>query len=466
MTGVVKKPSALLRIVLTTIGVALAAWALSDDYLIGGGPGFGLFQAGVLALGVIAAGSALLSHGVAVTALTAVLTILVALAMGEFVLRGLVGARFESTYQLHEDYIYELKPGSRRQYVHLPANGGDSLIYRVNSDGFRGDELESGNDATRVVVYGDSFIHAEYSHLEDTFVKRLESHLSEAGSGKVEVVNAGVAGYGPDQVLLRLDDELPWLDPELLIVGIYAGNDFGDLVRNKLFRLDDAGNLVRNDPRIDPEIVYGAKLSNRELVLRKVLRNAADAIGGDDVPMDMEGSIDAAMAQQVREYEEFVEAGDDTVRELRSDPYSVDVSAAPDSASARYKVQLMSAVLSRIQQTSEAHRVPAIFVIIPHPIDVLRGNHSSGVVNRSRFPNYNPDRLTSTLVDVCRDHDLRCVDLLNVMREQGGESLYLKGGDDHWNDRGQHVAARYVASWLKERGEVALPQADKAEAGQ
>src|SRR6185503_7481910 len=107
----------------------------------------------------------------------------------------------------------------------------------VNALGLRGDEPEpTANGRQRIVVYGDSFVEAEFSPLAETFPKRLEARLRAAGV-PLEVLNAGVVGYGPDQVCVRLEKELTQLRPDLLIVALASGNDYGDLVRNKLFRL-------------------------------------------------------------------------------------------------------------------------------------------------------------------------------------------------------------------------------------
>jgi hypothetical protein len=165
-------------------------------------------------------------------------SIFAALVLAELVLRATLSHRYYSAVQLDSRYLYHLVPNARRAYRHAPINGGHEVVYRVNAHGFRGPELaKETSDLTRIVVYGDSFIHAEFTELQETFAKQLEA-IDGENEPEYEVVNAGVAGYGPDQVLRRLEDELGWLKPDLLIVAIFAGNDFGDLVRNKLYRLE------------------------------------------------------------------------------------------------------------------------------------------------------------------------------------------------------------------------------------
>src|SRR6185436_10030947 len=157
-------------------------------------------------------------------------------------------------YTLHSRYLHALVPGARKLFVHRPENGG-SVLVGIDSSGFRGPELAPpGNARRRVVVYGDSFVAAEFSPVSRSFVSRLGARLAEAAGQQVEAVNAGVVGYGPDQEALRIEDEIIPLAPDLIVVGLFAGNDFGDLMRNKLFRLDDQGRLVANAWTLAPSL--------------------------------------------------------------------------------------------------------------------------------------------------------------------------------------------------------------------
>ena len=155
-------------------------------------------------------------------------------------------------YQLDRACLYRLTPASHKVFRHFQVNGGHSIQVEINSLGLRGDELAGGEGgARRIVVYGDSFIEAEFSPLDQTFVGQLDRKLNEDRHGAsagpaVEVLNAGVIGYGPDQVAVRLQTELGSLKPDLVIVALCSGNDFGDLLRNKIYRLGEGGRLVDN----------------------------------------------------------------------------------------------------------------------------------------------------------------------------------------------------------------------------
>src|SRR5579872_405834 len=120
---------------------------------------------------------------------------LLGLLAGEFVLRQWFPVG-RMALQPDARYLYRYVPGSRKRNLQLPGSGVPSVLITINSQGRRG-ELLSKNRAPRIVVYGDSFIAAEGTPLKRTFVCQLEQLLSGKLSQPVQVINAGVPGYGP-----------------------------------------------------------------------------------------------------------------------------------------------------------------------------------------------------------------------------------------------------------------------------
>ncbi len=70
-------------------------------------------------------------------------------------------------------------------------------------------------------------------------MRDLERMLST--HAPAEVLNAGVVGWGPDQEYLRMQRELDRLKPTVVVLAIFADNDKGDLMRDRLFRLAPDG---------------------------------------------------------------------------------------------------------------------------------------------------------------------------------------------------------------------------------
>ena len=460
------------RAISGALALALVAWALAEDDLIGGGPGFGFTQAVVMGAGLLLAASCLAPLAWNARALALVISTFFVLAVGEIGVRVLFSPRYRAPNQFDAERLYSLVPGAVRETHREAINGGDRIVYRVDSDGFRGEELEA-HPTLRVAVYGDSFIHGEFSSLENTFAERLERHLSERLGVDVEVVNAGVAGYGPDQELRKLEHELPWLHPDLVVVAIFTGNDFGDLLRNKLYRIGADGRLVENHFTITPDLRRDMEVQRRESLLKRVVREAVFGVAvrlglrqppsGGVEKLPPRERLERFRDQHLREYQEYVVQGDDVVRELAWDSYDADVSLTPKSDAARYQIELMDRVIGRMQEVTAAASVPLVLLPIPHPIDV--GGHDTGEVDRARYPDYRPRGLVSIIEGIASRRGIPCVDLFTPFSKRGSKEVYFHGFDDHWNDHGQDVAGDVVADFLVSHGLLAAPAPAAGRAG-
>lgn len=72
-----------------------------------------------------------------------------------------------------------------------------------------------------IVLMGDSVMYGWGVGDEETAGAFLAQKMDAA-----QVVNASVSGYAIDQYYLYLKDKLPLLRPKVVVVGVYAGNDY------------------------------------------------------------------------------------------------------------------------------------------------------------------------------------------------------------------------------------------------
>jgi hypothetical protein len=94
---------------------------------------------------------------------------------------------------------------------------GDKLL-NSNSHGLRGTTeytIEKPHDTRRVVVLGDSFAFGEEVSDDETLSAILGTLLRGA-----EVLNFGVHGYGHDQMLLYLQEEVVRYHPDVVLLGL------------------------------------------------------------------------------------------------------------------------------------------------------------------------------------------------------------------------------------------------------
>lgn len=360
-------------------------------------------------------------------------------------------------YRLDPRYHYGLRPGTRKLYRNSEPNGGRRVLFVVNRDGFRGDDLRD-DPGLRVLVYGDSFVEADYTPLRETFAERLEVLLTAALGGRVEVVNAGVNGYGPDQSLRRFEDEAARLRPAAAVLVLYAGNDFGDVLRNRLYRLE-GGRLVEGGGFVADSLWWQFEDAQRRTPfhLLRGLRRLRNAHRRGDAPPPMRQTHETYVARSLQmcddEYQQVVVRGERAVDDVFRDHYDADVALQPGSPAAEYKHSLLEAVLGRWREAAAAARVPVLVVVVPPAIDACDAFDVK--VDRAAHPGYDPSRLSRVAADAARRQGLPVLELYTPFRAEGGDGLYQRQDDDHWNARGQDLAARLAVERLLAEGWLA-----------
>jgi len=140
-------------------------------------------------------------------------------------------------------------------------------LFETNTSSFRGMDPLIANPELRIMVYGDSNVMGRFENLEQTFPYKLEKYLKNTIGKKIEVINAGVQGYGPHQYLKRLEREAGKFKPDLVIFVIFADNDFGDIIRDSFYYLTSQGKLV-----IDPG-AYSDMVFQNQTCFRKYLQS-------------------------------------------------------------------------------------------------------------------------------------------------------------------------------------------------
>ena len=108
----------------------------------------------------------------------------------------------------------------------------------INSKGLRDREYpyEKPAGVFRILVLGDSFVWGYGVSNEETFTERLEQALTAEGAA-IEVLNAGVSGWGTDQQLLYLESEGFKYSPELVVLAFFLYNDPENILNSRQYGL-------------------------------------------------------------------------------------------------------------------------------------------------------------------------------------------------------------------------------------
>ncbi len=112
--------------------------------------------------------------------------------------------------------------------------------------------------AVRILALGDSYLAALQVDYELTMTALTERRLSRSLGAEVEIVNAGVGGWGPSHYLLKARRELARRRFDRVVVFLYPGNDVQAKRVDHFPARQAAGGAFRWPRRLSrPEIVYG-----------------------------------------------------------------------------------------------------------------------------------------------------------------------------------------------------------------
>ena len=119
--------------------------------------------------------------------------------------------------QVHPTRTFALRPS---QETRLRYNNYDYIV-RTNSQGLASPEIAVERptpDTLRVLIAGDAFTMPEGVNYEDSYPAVLGRELSDwLAPRTVQVINAGVTGYGPVQVSQQLKELVPLFKPDIIL---------------------------------------------------------------------------------------------------------------------------------------------------------------------------------------------------------------------------------------------------------
>jgi hypothetical protein len=133
--------------------------------------------------------------------------------------------------QLDPETIYSLIPA---KVTHLRYNNYDYYT-KTNSLGFNSPEIPyrtKSNHEIRIMIVGDAFSMPEGVEYESSYPAILEKKLATEFPRKtINVINAGVTGYGPIEEKAQLKKFIGLLKPDIVINQLFI-NEFSDINDN------------------------------------------------------------------------------------------------------------------------------------------------------------------------------------------------------------------------------------------
>ncbi len=357
---------------------------------------------------------------------------------------------------------------------HVPYSGGTfhsdyaefEAEVRINARGLRDREIgyDNPDGAFRVLSLADSFGEALQVNLDETYHKQLEAQLAESMGQPVEVLNAGVGGWGTDQEAIFYLAEGFRYEPEVVLLAFFVRNDavnnFGplELERNggvqqkQFFTLSPAGELIpppleagetaqpapQSEPSEKPALIGAADTLWQYSALYRFL-----------VPYlrDIPPVVQQLGPSGILGGEAVVRAGHPTT----PIPFFVYREPADDQFELAWK--LTEAIIAALRDEVENRGAKLAVVLIGAPEQVYSEEWKKTVAGHPNMQLYNWDlnapnrRLTRFLSQEGIPH----LDLLPVFRQAAEKPntppLHFQH-DQHWTPAGHKLAAEAIHEFL------------------
>jgi hypothetical protein len=134
-------------------------------------------------------------------------------------------------YTPHPTRMFAMAPGRDVRFIDEEF---DTRV-RIGPDGIRNPAVPSPDRAgrPRVLALGDSFTFGYGVEAGEAWPARLQGELRARGLPRAEVINAGIPAYGPDQELDLLRECLPRWRPDVVVLGLYVGNDVAEVMLHR-----------------------------------------------------------------------------------------------------------------------------------------------------------------------------------------------------------------------------------------
>jgi len=285
----------------------------------------------------------------------------------------------------------------------------DDWDFKLNSLGFKDTEFGPKRpDVYRIAAIGDSFafgvVPYRYNYL--TILEELLGGESRRKGG-VEVLNLGIPGIGPKEYLTLFVNEVLALEPDMLLLSLFIGNDFLESKRDWWTHS------------------YLATLIHYVLTLQEEFEGRVIHGAGpycDDCPGF---DLDAYLA----------------IAQARSAHYlSADTSFPPSLLAALHYLELMQTICTD-------RGIPLLVAIIPDELQInaelesqLRRKYYPGVPDEG-WDITRPNRLLASELERL---GIDFLDLYPAFKTLPQQRLY-RLRDSHWNIPGNRLAAETIA---------------------
>jgi hypothetical protein len=339
--------------------------------------------------------------------------------------------------------------------------GNANQVMPVNTDGYRHDvvrnsqgmhdtehQLEKGENTFRVLMLGDSFVDAYQVNETETSHQRLEDALNALSTSEVrfEVINAGLAGWGPAQELVYFRSEGQQYKPDLILALWVPANDLLDILPD--YYLTQGGMncyapyFAICEGEFDSEPWFSAP------GIRPTWKNCPG--GGKKLLTRVLNQLYYS-SRLYQHLEPVLSQGYHRIEYAH--PYAPWLPTNQTDAVLQYAYQLTAETYMHLAVEGRQIGAKTALVIVPVKQAVYAEIDPNAVMLlQSDLEGLQPTLPNQVFTELMQSKRLPTLDLhpdFVQHLQQEDETLYWEA-DSHWNIRGNQLAAELIAAWLIE----------------
>ncbi len=358
--------------------------------------------------------------------------------------------------QIDEDCGFVLRPGAQ-----LNAIPGVMPVVRINSLGLRDQEYSEKKppQTVRILALGDSFtygrVHYEYNFLT-LLEERLDQHWPE---WRVEILNAGVPAYQPVNELHYLKKYGFRLEPDLVLLNFYVGND---LFSNEKEPTDLHPEAPIHDELETVETLPLYSLLRWSELYWTVLNFYARYQVLEEINQRVPELDPSQMEDPRRIHPDFWMMDEEQYGEELKQQMRLYFSSERRNDWDRENFVTTVAVIQEMAEMCRERGVDFAVVLIPSEVQVdekVRELFQEAIEEEIPVSTFDFEQPQKTLVQQLNETGIHCLDLLPAFSRQGKEKRLYLLRDTHWNEEGNALAAEklfspiggWIEEWIKQQ---------------
>ncbi|NEN90401.1 MAG: SGNH/GDSL hydrolase family protein [Okeania sp. SIO3H1] len=331
---------------------------------------------------------------------------------------GLTEVTFRIYHKINPSFMF-YDPSSYNRWRGKPLS--TDYDFQLNSRGFKDVEFskQKAEGTYRILGIGDSFAYGgiPYKH---NFLTLLESKLNQDSRQPIELINMGIIAIGPKDYLSLLVNEGLELNPDMVLLSFYVGNDFSDNYKSqqdrRLLKVQDSYVFSFFYFLIKVNSKFEGNLYHHNIEYREDLPTVPD-----DFHLE-EAKKRSYIFFKNPEETEFKEHFNDALGDLL-----------------------------KIKEICDRRNITLVVVLMPDEVQVIKELRDKVVASY----NFTPDKFdfrqpNKLLSQALIRNNIYYLDIVEEFVTAGTQTPLYKPNDIHWNIAGNRLAAEVIDKYLSE----------------